>query len=362
MLAHFGAWLLICGGPDEEAGSKLVFARTKLPVFFHIQEAASTADNMGLVCPGGHVTIGTMNKLKGLMQEVRHRKVFVGWFVLVIAIISFMLLYKVPNDPDLGWHLKTGELMIERGEVPRTDWFSHTLPDFDWVNHEYLTDIMLAAAHDVIGKPGLAIVFAALSTLLLFLLGQTARKKPGLLQSVLVGFAFLPFFYNFTGIRPQVLGWFFLLGVFWIAVALKRSPRSRWVYTLPLLFLLWANMHASVALGLVVLVVFVVTEGAKMQYFKNGKESLFLKKSQIFTGGAWRKFSIASGLAALATLINPYGIGIYQELLRTATDQHLSRNIVEWFSPNFSELNGITIFCPAHFCYAGIVPPDKAQD
>ncbi|HJU04774.1 MAG TPA: hypothetical protein VJ692_06430, partial [Nitrospiraceae bacterium] len=43
-------------------------------------------------------------------------------------------------DPDFGWHLRTGLDLIATGRLPKTDPYSHTMPDWPWVEHAWLMD------------------------------------------------------------------------------------------------------------------------------------------------------------------------------------------------------------------------------
>ena len=50
-------------------------------------------------------------------------------------------------DPDVLWHLKTGQVMLERGALLRTNTFSSTYPDHPWPNPEWLFQVLLALLH-----------------------------------------------------------------------------------------------------------------------------------------------------------------------------------------------------------------------
>jgi len=64
------------------------------------------------------------------LSEFQNKKLVLA----IISIIGFFLMFILaftPNlDPDLGWHLKTGELMWEYKTIPHTDWYSYTMPSF----------------------------------------------------------------------------------------------------------------------------------------------------------------------------------------------------------------------------------------
>ena len=72
-------------------------------------------------------------------------------------------------EPDFGWHLRAGLDLITQGwMVPDTDPYSHTMPDWRWVEHAWLTDGILGLVYRGMGPVGpLAVIlfFAAVTTL-----------------------------------------------------------------------------------------------------------------------------------------------------------------------------------------------------
>src|SRR3990167_4780713 len=87
---------------------------------------------------------------------------------LVLIFLSFIL-FNVKSylllDPDFGWHLKVGELIIKTAVVPKTDIFSYTMLSYPFVDHEWLTNVILNIGYQKIGWTGLALVFSFISIL-----------------------------------------------------------------------------------------------------------------------------------------------------------------------------------------------------
>ncbi|MCL6506757.1 MAG: hypothetical protein K6T59_07010, partial [Bryobacteraceae bacterium] len=74
-------------------------------------------------------------------------------------------------DGDTGWHVRTGDHIVETGSIPRRDLFSYTRPGEPWFAWEWLSDLILAWFHRQWGLPGvtaLAGVLIALAMLVLF--------------------------------------------------------------------------------------------------------------------------------------------------------------------------------------------------
>ncbi|MEK9175970.1 MAG: hypothetical protein AAB520_00845, partial [Patescibacteria group bacterium] len=54
--------------------------------------------------------------------------------ILFLYLGIFIFSIHLPQDPDLGWHLKYGEYFFENGSVLRDNTFSALMPDYKWSN------------------------------------------------------------------------------------------------------------------------------------------------------------------------------------------------------------------------------------
>src|SRR5437879_1326282 len=58
--------------------------------------------------------------------------------------LALLVLAAQPNtDPDLWWHLRTGQWILDNRTVPHADPFSSTQDGTHWVAHEWLADVGL---------------------------------------------------------------------------------------------------------------------------------------------------------------------------------------------------------------------------
>ena len=60
-------------------------------------------------------------------------------FVLLLGLLGMTA--RNALDPDLWWHLRTGQLIVETGHVPHSDPFSFTRAGHAWVSHEWLSEV-----------------------------------------------------------------------------------------------------------------------------------------------------------------------------------------------------------------------------
>ena len=63
--------------------------------------------------------------------------------MLITFLAVFAMAARVPTDTDTWWHMQAGRVTWESGRIMRSDVFSHTRQGLDWINHSWLSQIML---------------------------------------------------------------------------------------------------------------------------------------------------------------------------------------------------------------------------
>lgn len=265
-----------------------------------------------------------MKRLKNKLREIK------PWHFLVA--ISFFPFFYFNFDPDLGWHLKSGELILKNQAIPYIDWFTHSFRNFPWINHEWLTDILMWKIYGIGGITLLAIFFWFVFAILTLKILKKSRKFNALILIGLI--AFIPF----LGIRPQVISWLFFY-YFYQKVFVHEEPKKftvREVLPIVLIFILWVNMHGSFVLGY--FLIFVMAASVFIQ------KRFKIQLSDVF----WH--IKLSAILVLASFINPYGPRVYVEIYRTLIDLNLKGSISEWL-PMFRSQN------PLIYAYFVLVIP-----
>src|SRR5260221_981445 len=228
------------------------------------------------------------------------------------------------TDPDLWWHLRTGQWIVETGRVPHSDPFSFTRAGHAWVSHEWLAEVVLYELWKRGGAAAL-IVFSAIVTtagfLLLYL--RCPGKNHWAAATTLIGaLASTPSW----GVRPQMLT--FTLASLLLFLLERGEHRPRLLFCIPPLFLLWLNLHAGFALGLALLLAYgggLILEIAMGDMpWKNPRPILLSVLLLV--------------LACLALVpLNPSGAQLYRYPFDTLRSSGMRSIISEWFSPNFHE-------------------------
>lgn len=235
--------------------------------------------------------------------------------ILIIFILFFILFLGrglLFLDPDFGWHFKMGELIVDQG-IPATDPFSYTMSNFPFVDHEWLTNIFFFYIYSNLGMVVLACLFAILSTFALFNMIPRPEIRFSLVPLILSSTVLS----QFAGVRPQVITW--VLFTIVLNLTLNEHKWLKYRLILPLIFILWANLHGAFALGIVITSFFVFIR-------------IITHKRIDLTD------ILVAMLSALSTLINPYGIHLWGEVWMQLSDSSLRFAIVEW-QPSFFIFN-----------------------
>jgi hypothetical protein len=241
-------------------------------------------------------------------------------FLAVVFIGLFALSLRNVTDPDIWWHLKTGEYIAEHHSVPRTDSFSFTRAGKPWVAHEWLTDLFLYELLSTTGFRGLIVVFAVILCAAFFVLYLRCRADV-YIAGVAVHYAAWAT-EPVWGVRPQVIS--LLLTSLWLLILERseRNPKLLW-WTLPLT-LLWVNLHAGFALGLALSAMFLVGE---LIEYRLGRSQLCAARM--------RTAALILLLDLLIVPLNPNGVRMFSYPIETLRSTAMQNYITEWASPNF---------------------------
>src|SRR6202041_771161 len=186
------------------------------------------------------------------------------WFVSFPAMLgtmlvgaTFVVVRAFNVDPDLWWHVKTGELILSTHKWATTDAYSYTSSGAPWMSCEWLGDVLFAAAYRLGGLRGLEALLIMLASAVMLALYGLATLRSGNSKAGFVAAAALLALANLSfTLRPQMLGYLFLILTL-IAVERFRQGKQRAVWLLPILFLIWINTHGSWIIGLGVILLYI---------------------------------------------------------------------------------------------------------
>jgi hypothetical protein len=240
------------------------------------------------------------------------------------------------SDPDLWWHLKTGELIWRTHSIPHFDLFSFTAAGHPWIAQEWLSEVTIYGAYRWAGYSGLMawlFVLAAAIVVGGYLLCMVYSG------SVKAGFwgAMMTWTFATVGlaIRPHMLGFLILLCEL-LVLELGRYRDPRWFYVLPPLFALWINVHSSFMIGFVILAVVLASAFLRVEWG--------LVAARPWPRKTAKTLALAGALAIPALLFNPVGPKLIWYPIDVMFHQPLNlRSITEWQPPDLGSLRGVLL-------------------
>jgi hypothetical protein len=285
-------------------------------------------------------------------------------FMALLGLLVFTALaVRLLGDAGIGWHIRTGQLILATHEIPRVDPFSATAAGRAWFAWEWLYDVLVGWLESTAGLNGvvwftaliIALVFAWTFRLLLH------RGTNVLVALILVLLAASSAMIHFLA-RPHVVSWLFTVAWFWIlesseggcagsnfdlssSATLASNRRSWRLWLLPPLMLGWVNVHGGFLVGFALLAIYWFS--AAWRWFGLKEERFEEALEKIRAGRRVRVLTLAGILSGLATLMNPYGLQLHVHIYRYLSNRFLMDHIDEFQSPNFHYV--------AQKCFAGLL-------
>lgn len=213
--------------------------------------------------------------------------------VLIVSLFIFItvltLIISSDFNQDLGRHLALGKIIVSSGNIPSTNLFSYTNPNFPFINHHWLSEVIFYVLFNI--HPYLLLLLRSLFVIsAISIAGWYAYKKFGIISTGISMLIFSPLFLDRLQIRPEIFCYlFFSVLLFFL---LNYPKYNKFLWTIPLMMILWVNIHISFVFG--IFLIFLI--------FAKG---LFIYRKGIFQQ---KRFLLILLLSLLATLINPHGI------------------------------------------------------
>jgi len=223
------------------------------------------------------------------------------------------------TDPDLWGHLRFGQVFIAGRRLLHHDTYSYSAAGHRWRDHEWLAEVVMAAVYNAAGVAGLKLwkLACTAAALLLVADSEASTGAPPTIQ-LAVMFAAACGFLLQAQLRPQMFS-LVLLGALLALLARDNYRRDARLWLVVPLMALWANLHGGFFIGIATLALYCAVASL----------------GDLVTGAGWRRgagLSLLTVAAAAATLINPYGLGMW-ETVAHALGNPYTRNVVRDWQP-----------------------------
>ena len=263
-----------------------------------------------------------------------HKEKIIAAATLLVLFLAFFLNYVTVglSDYDFWWHLATGRYIVETRSLPSEDPFSfvHELDENKKISNPlgqafnlkqyWLAQIVFYGVHQAFGTKGIIALRGILLTLTTLVLLLWYRKQ-GTRFFIIFLMLFLSHYVLllYTGDRPVLFTALFSVLLFYLLDDYKRN-RSKFIYLIIPLMLVWANLLGGFIIGIVIIGIFLSGEALNLFVLKKTEN-----KKQFFM------LAIVSILAIAASSLNPNGLKAfialtpkYRDVFQVGTQEYMS--------------------------------------
>jgi len=290
-------------------------------------------------------SIGTLDPgamlLPGRLTSARRslwRKVFSFPVLLAMSLGASIFVFDSGSiaDPDIWWHLRNAEIFVQTHSVVHHDVYSFTAAGARWINEAWLGELPYYFAWQWFGIRGIYLVMLSeVETILLGVFALAYLESRNLLAAFSASWLAVWLATVSFGPRTLLAGWICLVAELLILTQFKRGKNLIWL--LPPLFVLWANLHGSWLIGMVLLGIFFAS--GLVQGLWGRIEATRWTPCQL------RKLIAAASLSVAGLFFNPYTYHLVFYPFNFAFKQRLNVNHVdEWMSLDFHGVRGKILF------------------
>ncbi len=258
--------------------------------------------------------------------------------VLVMALGASIFVFDSGSiaDPDIWWHLRNAQVFVQTHSVVHHDFYSFTAAGSRWINEAWLSELFYYFAWQWFGIRGIYLLMLIQIELILvgvFGIAWLAARnvKSAFLASWMsVWLATVSF-----GPRTLLAGWMCLVAELYVLAQFKAGKDRMWL--LPPLFILWANLHGSWLIGMVLFAIFCAAGLLEGSWGRI--------ESIRWTIPQMRKLALVGSLSVAGLFLNPYTYHLVFYPFNFALKQRLNVNHVdEWMSLDFHTVRGKILF------------------
>ncbi len=198
-----------------------------------------------------------------------------------------LLLFQVERafTQDLGRHLLLGEIILECFCVPKTNLFSYTAPNFPFINHHWIPEVIFFITTQFAGLNTLLWLKVAVIVSTFITVYFLAVKNSTQWIALIISIPFIFVFSERFDLRPEIFSFLFLAGFLWLFLRYRETKELKYLIPIPFLQVLWVNSHIYFFVGLLLFT--------------------FLGIDLLIRKNLNKKFIVVYVLTFMSTLLNP---------------------------------------------------------
>lgn len=253
------------------------------------------------------------------------------WLAAILLLVTFAFCVPTVPSADMWWHLSTGRYVVQTHSVPHADPFSATITGRPWTAHEWLSGVIFYLAYSQLASAGPLLLTAIVLTMAFwFAYLRSGGLVPVRILALLLGVsAASPIF----SVRPQIFTYLLASVFLFVLSRYFQNGSIKLLILLPLLTILWVNLHGGYVLGLTLILLFIAGDVAD---WLGGQAERAATRRR--TG--WLLLACVACLMVVP--LNPHGLAMFIYPVVTLKAWGSQTDIMEWRSPDFH----LSIFRP----------------
>ena len=252
-----------------------------------------------------------------------------GLLAVFFVFLIFFSTFKITGDDDVFWHLATGRYILQTGHVPSVDIFGFMTQGQVWMPFEWGWDVLTYSVYSFSGYIGISI----LRTILLIIVFYTfyhilSKFKVSNTFSVFSLLVLLFGIIDRLTPRPHLMSYVFFAFLILVICEYRYFNRGnrKVLYFIPVIFLLWANMHMGIIAGGFLMFVYFISELIGTYFYSQNSSVKPLQKTEL------RFLFVILLVSTLMMLINPNFLQTYFYAY-DHTKMKMLETVNEWMSP-----------------------------
>jgi hypothetical protein len=246
------------------------------------------------------------------------------WAFLAVALPVLATMIGSLSTTDLTFHLRAGDEFLDTGAITMVDTWTFTASGTRWLNQQWGAQVLFAGIFRLGGWTGL-LLFRALLAAITFACIYAICRRRGVNVRVAAVLTLLAFSFVAIalGFRPQAIGMAFFAILLYLVADRRAHPERLWA--IPILTLVWANIHGSFFFGPLVLGL------------------AWLEDLHDRAPRPHRTLLIAA-VAAVAACITPFGPLVWVYAAGLSTNPQVTERIAEWVPTSVRTEPGLLFF------------------
>jgi hypothetical protein len=249
------------------------------------------------------------------------------WAFLAVGLPALATIVASMSTIDLTYQLRAGAEIFGARAIPTVDSWTFTVNGQPWFDQQWGAQVALSAVFDGAGWTGLVLLRAVLVGLTFGCVFAVARLAGlGARNASLLTLASFAVAAPALALRPQLFG-LALFALVLLVLAL-RSSRARIVWLIPVIVLVWANVHGSFVLGPLVVGL------AWLADLRAGREPRY-------------ELLAVALVSVAAACVTPFGPSVWRYAVGLTADPSITGRISEWQRTLPTDVAGLSFYVSA---------------